>query len=143
MATTVDLRGGSDNLPATPMKQGFSVKKRVSFVTNPAGATDIRNVMTLKQGQFYAVVVDLLTAEGGAATIDIVTTETSPQTVLDDGSINGTGVLYGDGADGDAAPIWFYVLDDCILNIVANTAATGAAVMDVDVFVMDASIDLS
>ena len=143
MATNIDLRGGSDNLPATPMKQGFSVKKRVSFVTNPAGAADTRNVLTLKKGQFFAVCVDLITAEGGAATIDIVTDETTPQTILDDGSINGTGVLLGDGADGDAAPIWFYATEDCILNILANTAATGTAVMDVDVFILDASISLS
>ena len=142
MANT-DLRSSSDNLPATPMKQAFSVKKRVSFATNNGGAADTFNVATVKKGQLIAVVVDLLTAEGGVATIDIVTTETTPQTILDDGSINGTGVLIGDGADGDAALVWFYILEDAILNIVTNTASTDTAVLDVDVFTIDASVDLN
>ena len=117
--------------PALPLKQCFTVSRRISFVTHPREAADLSSLIDLPANSLVGVLVNRITSEGGAATIDIKTSEVSPQVFLDDGSINGTGILYGDASTGAGAMVWLFIPVATTLDVLTNTASTGTAVIDV------------
>lgn len=126
MATT-DLRNiaSSDSLAGAN-----SITKRVDFTVYNAGATDVLQLFNLDKGSRIMIKMNVITAEDTAATVDILTTESSPQTLLDDKSIATAGVI--------EAPVTIWTIsEDCILNLLANTAATATAVVDVTVTILD------
>lgn len=95
--------------------------------------TETIDIINLPAKTLIKVLVDRVTSEGGAATIDLATDESSPQTILNDASINGTGFLFGDGADGDAAALEFITVEDCTLVLTANTAGTDTAKLNIHI----------
>ena len=143
MATTTDLRSASTQLPATPMKQAFSVVKEVSFATYNGDDGDLFTIMNLPANCLAACVVEVETGEGAAVTIDVNTTESSAQQFLNNASINTAGNLIGDGDDGDASLIWFYITEACTVQIETNDDNTDAAVLQVRMFVIEAGVELS
>ena len=141
--STYDLTNSSTELPATPNKQAYAVQKEVSFVTDPGGDGDLFTVMALPANCLVAFSVEVETVEGGAATIEMKTTEDTPQTILTGASINSAVTLIGDGADGDAAVVMFYTHAATTVQIETNTALTGAAVLQVRALIVGGNaIDL-
>lgn len=136
MATTTDLTTGT-KLPAKGYAVAAAFVKVIDFSVNNGGAADIFKAVALPAKSLVALTVDVDTGEGATCTIDAVTTEDTPQTFLDDASIETATTLVGDGADGDASLIWLHILSACTLNIVTNTAATDAAKITLRVFVFD------
>ena len=128
MASTSEL---TDNTNA-PLKLGndvISKTVRVDFsALNSAagvGATDVVNVMKVPQGaHVFHVGIEVVTVEGGVATIDV-----------GDG---GSAARYANDLDINALAItnynggYTYTAEDTI-DILANTASTGVAVVDVTV----------
>ena len=90
-----------------------------------AGSADVVQVMKVPQGaHVYHVSVEVLTVEGGVATID-VGDGGSASRYHNDLDINAAAVTNYNGG-------YTYAAADTI-DILANTASTGAAIMDVHV----------
>ena len=124
MATT-DLRS---NAGSYPIGGAFKKKIDVDFSTYNGGDGDKFTLMDLKEGMMVSAIVKPTTAEGGAATIELQTTETTPQVLITGGDINATAALGG-------TEFWL-ILEDCELEIETNTAATDTAVLEVHVAVV-------
>ena len=141
MATT-DLRNSSTAMPGSPNKQAITIQKQVDFSSNNGDDGDLFTVMNLFAGQIAAFVVVPTTAEGATATIEMKTTETTAQTILSAADINATTPLIGDGADGDAAMKWFYIVEDTTVQIETNNDSTDTAVLDVKAYILDTPVDV-
>lgn len=135
MATTHDkINGGGESAyPFVDKAKCYVLKNQVDFDDDfttavPAASGDSMDIFSVKADCLIALIVERETAEGGTATIDVTTTETSAQTILDNADINGTGTLYGDGADGDATLVWFYVASACNIRVLFNNALDNAVV---------------
>jgi hypothetical protein len=127
MATTIDLRATTAN--SESLAGANTITKKVDFTDNVAAATDIRQLFNLEKGQRIMVKLETVTGQGDTCTVDLVTTESSPQTLLDDSSIQTAAAI--------AAPVTIWTIsEDCVLNMLCNSTTT-IAVVNVSVTMLD------
>lgn len=125
---TIDLRRvlGGSNFDQNPRL--VTIQKTVDFAEYTAGSGDTVKLFDLPAG-FVRTDCDaiLLTAEGGAGTVDIGITG-SIDTFLDGGDVNGTpNVILAKGTNGTAAHTLFASATTVILT--ANAALDAAKIL--------------
>jgi hypothetical protein len=115
----------------------FSVPVRISLATVPATATNTTKVYRVAADDVVYAQIKRRTAAGATCTVDLVTDETSPQTLFSAASLNTTGTIESDGSTGTATvngATRFRIVSDCNLVLTFNHT-NSTAVFDVVVFV--------
>jgi hypothetical protein len=123
-----DFRSGATEASWLASKKPIELRATLDFSSTNVSASDVCQALNLKAGYFGQVFLRVTTAEGGTATADVKTDETTPQVFLEAVDLNVAGLKYGDTADGDAAPLPLYIGEDCVLGIVPDNALDAAVV---------------
>ncbi len=127
MAVTTNLRNTTAN--SESLAGANTVTKRIAFADNTMVVTDILQLFDVEYGQRIMIKLNVITGQGAVCTADLITTESSPITIMTAADLSTAGVIN--------APVTIWTLsEDAIITLVAGHTID-AAVIDVSVTMLD------